>query len=80
MTKKSFVVILILSAIVAIIGPVIAFGLGLGNISDGFPLKWSTFNFLGSNTDYGALLMDIVFWFVIIWGIWKVLQKLFKRR
>lgn len=80
MTKKSFVIILILSIIVAIVGPVIAFGLGLGNISDGFPLEWSHFSFMGSNTNYNALLIDILFWFIIIWIIWKILSKLFKKK
>ena len=79
MSKKLAVIIFILSTLIAIVGPVIAFSLSIPIINDGFPFKWSTFNFLGSNTDYGALLMDIIFWFIVIWGIWKVLPKLFKK-
>ena len=75
MTKKSFVVILILSITVSILWSLIAFALGNVTLASGFPLKWSTFNFLGSDTDYLALLIDIAFWFVVIWGIWKLLQK-----
>lgn len=75
MTKKSFVVIAILSVIVSIFLSVVAFAFGNYDLASGFPFKWSSFNFLGSNTDYGALLMDVVFWFIVIWGIWKILQK-----
>ena len=80
MTKKSFVVILILSIIISIFAPVIAFTLGFRFMSDGFPLKWSTFSLLGSNTNYNALLIDIAFWFVVIWGVWKLIQNSKKKK
>lgn len=80
LTKKSLVAILILSVIVTIAVPVIAFLIGNYKYADGFPFKWSRFNFLGSNTDYGTLMLDIAFWFLVIWGIWKLFPKLFKKR
>lgn len=80
MTKKSFVVILGLSISISILWSVIAFALGNSSLASGFPLKWSSFNFLGSNADYLALFVDIAFWFIVIWGIWKLLQRLAKKK
>lgn len=80
MNKKTLIIILVLSTMITIVGPIIAFGAGLGSsISDGFPLKWTSFNFLGSNTNYTAIIIDIAFWFVIIWGVWKILFKRSKK-
>lgn len=80
MTKKSFVVILILSVVTT-------YGLGiidaLTNSSAnqaGLPFKFGFYALFGTaNTNYSILIVDIFFWFVVIWGIWKVLPKLFKK-
>jgi uncharacterized BrkB/YihY/UPF0761 family membrane protein len=80
MSKKSFIVILILSISTSILFSIIAFALGNSNLASGFPLMWSSFDLLGSNTDYLALLIDIVFWFIVIWGIWKVLQRASRKK
>jgi len=80
MTKKVFFISIILSVVLAIILPVIAFALGITAISYGFPLKWTTFSFLGSHTDYTSLILDIIFWFLVIWGIWKVFKKTSKKK
>lgn len=79
MTRKSFLIIIILSVFLAVFLPIIAFALGVTTISYGFPLKWSTFSFLGSDTNYTSLIIDIAFWFIVIWGIWKFLFRKSKK-
>lgn len=72
MTKKSFVVILILSVIVT-------YGLGiidaLANSSAnqaGLPFKFGSYALFGAaTTNYSILILDIIFWFLVIWGIWR---------
>ncbi|MBI4036510.1 hypothetical protein HY386_01355 [Candidatus Daviesbacteria bacterium] len=80
MTKKAFVVILILSVVVTIGIPFIGFITTNYQVMSGWPLRFTGFSFLGSTTNYTTLLLDIAFWFVIIWGIWKVLQKVTAKR
>lgn len=82
MTKKSFFIILGLSVIttygVAIIDASIRNSFLAGEA--GFPLKFSSSSLFGSeNTDYLMLFIDVVFWFVIIFGIWKLILIVFKR-
>lgn len=78
MTKKSFVVILVLSIVIneivlyidALIRNSVVAGQG------GFPLRFTSSSSFGSaSTNWAALLFDILFWFVVIWGIWRLLQK-----
>lgn len=77
MTKKSFVVILILSPIitygVAILNDIIAGSVVSGK--GGFPFTFAS----GSSTDGFMLTLNIVFWFIVIFIIWKLLQKIFKK-
>ncbi len=75
MTKKSFVVILILSILISIGIPIIGFAMNIYQVMSGWPLEFSQFNFLGSTTDYTNLFLDIAFWFAVIWGIWKLVSK-----
>ncbi len=80
MSKKSFLIILFLSILISIVGPIIAFLFGASAISDGFPLKWTGFSLLGSETNYRALTINILFWFAVIAGIkWFALDKYKKR-
>ena len=82
MSKKSFIIsiiILILSIAVAIGLPIIAWGFGNLAISDGFPFKWTKFSFLGSESNYTALGIDIVFWFIVIWFSRKLIEKPWKK-
>lgn len=84
MTKKAFVVILILSVVVTYLTQVVQVFLG-GSCSVfagecGFPLSFSSSSFLGTPKIKPALfLLNVIFWFVIIWGIWKILKKVFKK-
>jgi hypothetical protein len=81
MVKKVAFVILflvigfVLSFIVAICG----FIINSTSISVGLPFKFSSFNFLGSETDTWMLLLDIIFWSLITFLSWVLLKKLFKR-
>ena len=76
MSKKAFVVILVLSVVVTIGIAFIGFITKNYQVMSGWPFRFTGFSFLGSTTNYTALLLDIAFWFVIIWVIWKVLQKI----
>lgn len=89
MTKKSFVVILILGTVMWYISRYIV------TLFDVFILKNFTIDLFGSSclpTGYplfycadNALslvligFINISIWFIVIWGIWKVLPKLFKK-
>ena len=78
MTKKSFVVILILSILVTFVATFFEVILS-GNVvagESGFPLRFSSSSLFGGSTiNYLMLLADIFFWFFVIWGIWKFLQR-----
>ncbi|MBI4096130.1 MAG: hypothetical protein HY425_00245 [Candidatus Levybacteria bacterium] len=81
MTKKSFVVILILSVIVT-------YGLSIADAlvnpsanQAGLPFKFGSYALFGTaNTTYSILILDIIFWFVVVFGIWKLLQKISKKK
>lgn len=79
MSKKAFVVILILSVVVtygaAFVDALISNTLLAGEA--GFPLKFSRGTmFGGGSTNYLLMILNIFFWFVVIWGIWKILQRI----
>ena len=74
MNKKSFVVILVLSVVVTYIGAYIDFAFNITTGKIGIPFGFSSVSLLGSSTDYTIFLLDIVFWFVIIWIIWKLIS------
>ncbi|MBI3103918.1 hypothetical protein HYZ05_03175 [Candidatus Daviesbacteria bacterium] len=74
MSKKAFVVILVLSVVVTY---------GMAFVDDvinptknptGLPFSFASFNFLGGSNDNLMLVLDITFWFVVIWGIWKAIS------
>lgn len=76
MSKKSFIIFLILSVVVtygvAIIeGLVNNHFLGYG----GVPFTFATGSFLGGSTDNLMLFLNIIFWFVILFGIWSLIKK-----
>ena len=76
MSKKTFVVILILSVVVTGIVSFVEFTSNQSLGQFGLPFKFSSISlFADSNTKYMMLLLDIAFWFMVIWVIWKILQK-----
>lgn len=78
MTKKSFVVILILSVIVTYGAAFIDFSLGVSKGLIGLPFGFSRFNFFGAETEINTLLLDIIFWFLIIWVLLKIILQTLK--
>lgn len=78
MTKKSFIIILILSVIstyiAAFIDALISNTL-LGG-SAGLPFKFASGTLFGeASTNYLTLFLNIAFWFMVIWGIWKLIKR-----
>lgn len=83
MSKKAFVIVLVLSVVVTYGATFVEVLLSGSVVSgkSGFPFRFGSSSlFGGSSIDYPMLLVDIVFWFVVIWGIWKILQKLISKR
>jgi len=79
MSKKAFVVILVLGMVVTYITAIVDILLSGSVIAgkSGIPFRFSSSSlFGGSSIDYPMLLLDIAFWFVIIWGVWKVISKI----
>lgn len=81
MTKKSFVVILILSVIVTYGVALVDASVNSSANQAGLPFKFGSYTLFGTaSTNYLILLLDIIFWFGIIWGLWKILQNLSKKK
>lgn len=79
-SPKAFVVILILSVVVTYGMAFADFAFNITKGKIGIPFGFSSVSLMGSSTDYTIFLLDIVFWFVVIWGGWKVLQKFTSKR
>lgn len=82
MSKKAFVVILVLSLVVtygaSLVDSLLNNTLLAGE--SGFPFKYSSSTLFGRGSiNGGTMLLDIAFWFVILFGIWKLSLKVFKR-
>ena len=76
MSLKSGIIILVLSVAVTYGVALLQFGIGAVSGSVGFPFGFSRFNFLGGETNNVMLLLDVAFWFVALWFLWKILVKL----
>ena len=80
MTIKAFVIILVLSVVVTY---GVAFVDAVMNTSAnqaGLTFKFGSYVLIGeANTNYTVLILDIVFWFVVIWGVWKAITYLLDR-
>lgn len=76
MSKKSFIVILILSIVVTYGVALMDATINISANKAGLPFKFGSYVLFGrANTDYLLLFLDIAFWFVIIWGVWKLVSK-----
>ena len=73
MSLKSSILIFVLSFAITIFLPIIGFLFGLWKISNGFPFKWTGFL---QSTNYTAFNLDILFWFVTLWIVWKSISFL----
>ncbi len=78
MTTLKHIGFLILSFVLVLLSSLLSFYLDNTNPNFGFPLSFSSFNFLGSGTDYLSLLLDVLFWFLVIKVLSKLLSKLWK--
>lgn len=74
MSKKVFVVTLILSVVVTYGVAFVDDVINTSKNPTGLPFGFASFNFLGGSNDNIMLLLDIAFWFVVIWVIWKVIS------
>jgi len=83
MTKKSFVIILISSVIVTYVATFIDALINntlLGGKA-GFPLKFSSATLFGEGTtNYLLMGLNVFFWFIVIFIIWKLFPKLPKKK
>lgn len=78
MSKKAFVVILVLSVVVtygaSLVDSLLNSTLLAGE--SGFPFKYSRSTLFGRGSIDGTMmLLNIAFWFAVILGVWKILQK-----
>jgi hypothetical protein len=80
MKINSLVKVAILSIIITIGIPIIASILGIYRLSNGFPLEFTSFNFLGSETNFWNLTIDFLFWIIIAWAILKFLSIISKNK
>jgi hypothetical protein len=78
--KLGFLVILVISIFTTYIVAIFQ------SISDstmtkaGFPLNFGTYSIFGqAETNYLYLFVDIIFWFIVLWSIWKILSKIFRK-
>lgn len=82
MSKKAFIIILVLSLVVTY-GASIVEALLNGSIlmgQSGWPLRFGYSSFFGgSSINYVMLILDIVFWFFIIWLVWFGIKRLINR-
>lgn len=75
MGKKEFGVILVLSVVVTYGAAFIDDIINVAKNPTGLPFGFASFNFLGGSNNDLMLIFDIAFWFIMILGIWKLLQK-----
>lgn len=80
MSKKAFIIILVLSVVVTYGMAIVGALMNPSASKAGLPLKFGSYTLFGTaDTNYVALVLDIVFWFIIILLLWKVLQKVVNR-
>jgi len=79
MTKKSFIVVLILGVIASYVADfidAIANNTLIGGRT-GFPFRDSLSSGFGGTINNYMFALNILFWFIVIFIIWKILQKVF---
>lgn len=80
MSKKSLVIILILSVVVTYVAAFVDDIINPSKHTTGLPFGFASFNFLGGSNDSLMLILDVAFWFVIIWVLWKIVQRVVTRK
>ncbi|OGE43671.1 hypothetical protein A3B45_03210 [Candidatus Daviesbacteria bacterium RIFCSPLOWO2_01_FULL_39_12] len=80
MSKKEFFIILGLSVVVTFGVTIVEAMINPSYRQAGLPFKFGTYVLFGqASTNYLFLFLDIIFWFVVIWGIWKLFKMVLKR-
>lgn len=77
-SPKAFIIILVLSVVVtygaSLVDSLLNNTLLAGE--SGFPFKYSRSTLFGRGSINGMMMfLNVAFWFVVILGVWKVLQK-----
>lgn len=83
MGKKEFLIILVLSVVVTWVTKEVngILNFSLGGLNAGSPLGYYKCEFISScNIDYTFLVIDIAFWFMVIWIIWKIFRKISSKK
>ncbi len=75
MSKRSTITILLLSIFTTFGVAIIGFITRNELFSNGFPFKFTSFNFFGSETNYFMIILNIIFWYAVIWLVSKVIQN-----
>jgi hypothetical protein len=79
MSVKSFIVILVLSVVVTYGASIIEVLFNNTLRVGGLPLRFGSFAMVGeSTTNYIYLLLDIIFWFMVIFFTKKLIKRLIK--
>ncbi len=82
MSKKAFIIILVLGVVASYIASIID-ALVSGTLiagESGFPFKDSRGTLFGEGSVNNLMfILDIIFWFAVIWGIWKLIKNLQKK-
>lgn len=81
MSKKSFFVILVLSIMLTYSLAIVDALVNPSSNLAGLPFKFGSYSLFGqANTNYSILLLDILFWFIVILVTEKILIKFFKKK
>lgn len=83
MSKSIFVLMVILSLIFTLSSSLLDALYRKSLLGEGgFPFRFSSgASFLGeSSTNYFILLLDILFWFIVVFLLWKIIFKIFRKR
>ena len=81
MSRKSFIIILGLSLVLTYFATFVDALVNSSLIGGqaGFPLKYSRATMFGEGTtNYFLMTINIVFWFLVIYGIWQIWKRFFK--
>ena len=75
---KKVVILLILSVVVTLVIGLGDFAMNQNSIQAGFPFKFTSAALMFGNaeTNYLILVLDIIFWFIILYIIWTLIKKL----
>jgi len=81
MTKKSFVIVLVLSIVTSYIADFIDAIVNNTLIGGrtGFPFKDSLSSGFGGTINNYMVALNIIFWFIVIFIAWKLLLRVFKK-